>query len=54
MNPIEIHSGRAGGIIDHALGLLMALPSFHAEPPSLTTEDARDAEDVERFLAAVF
>ncbi len=54
MNPIEIHSGRAGGIIDHALGLLMALPSFHASPPSLTTEDKRHAEDVERFLAAVF
>ncbi len=54
MNPIEIHSGRAGGIIDHALGLLMSLPSFHAEPPTLTTEDARAAEDVEKFLAAVF
>ncbi len=54
MNPIEIHSGRAGGIIGHALGLVMALPSMHAEPPTLTTEDAREAEDVERFLAAVF
>ncbi len=54
MNPIEIHSGRAGGIIDHALGLLMSLPSFHAEPPSLSTEDARAAESVEKFLAAVF
>jgi len=54
MDPIEIHSGRAGGIIDHALGLLMALPSFHAQPPSLTTSDARAAEDVERFLAATF
>jgi len=54
MNPIEIHSGRAGGIIGHALGLLMALPSFHCEPVTLTTEDARESEEVERFLAAVF
>ena len=54
MDPIEIHSGRAGGIIDHALGLLSALPSMHADPPNLTTDAARAAEDVERFLAAAF
>lgn len=54
MEPIELHSGRAGGIIEHAGGLLMARPDIHAEPLSLTTEDARISEQVERVSAAVF
>jgi len=52
--PIEIHSGRAGGIIDHAVGLLMAPPSFHVEPENLTTESAREAEQLERACAMLF
>src|SRR3990167_3033103 len=54
MTPVEVRSGRAGGIIDHGNGLLMALPSFHADPLSLITEDAREAEQVERAVAALF
>jgi hypothetical protein len=54
MKPVEIHSGRAGGIIEHANGLLMARPSFHAEPPTLNTEDAREAEAIERAAMNVF
>ena len=54
MIPVEVHSGRAGGIIDHGNGLLMALPTFHADPPSLITEDAREAEQVEKLVAALF
>ncbi|GAF82378.1 unnamed protein product, partial [marine sediment metagenome] len=54
MQTIEIHSGRAGGIIEHANGLLMAMPSFHADPPSLLTEDTVDAEIVERASARLF
>ena len=54
MKPVEIHSGRAGGIIEHANGLLMARPSFHAEPPTLNTEDAREAESIERAAMNVF
>ncbi|KKK58548.1 hypothetical protein LCGC14_3043310, partial [marine sediment metagenome] len=54
MEPMEIHSGRAGGIIEHAGGLLMARPSFHAEPPTQNTEDARTAEQVERAAGNVF
>ena len=54
MSPIEIHSGRPGGIIEHANGLLMAMPSFHAEPPSMLTDDVRDAESVERAVARLF
>lgn len=54
MRPIQLHAGRAGGIIEHANGLLMVMPDFHVEPISLNTEDAREAEQVERVLAAVF
>jgi len=54
MQPVELHSGRAGGIIEHANGLLMARPSFHAEPPTLNTEDAREAESIERAAMNVF
>lgn len=54
MAPIEIHSGRGGGIIDHGVGLLMATPTVHAEPINLTTEAAREAEQVEKGLASLF
>ncbi len=54
MEPMEVHSGRAGGIIEHAGGLLMARPNFHAEPPTLNTLDEREAEQVERAAANVF
>ena len=54
MEPMQIHSGRAGGIIEHAGGLLMARPNFHAEPPTLNTLDEREAEKVERAVAGVF
>jgi len=54
MRPIQLHAGRAGGIIEHANGLLMVMPSFHAEPISLNTEDAREADQVERFSAVTF
>src|SRR3990167_7560317 len=54
MAPVELHSGRAGGIIDHGNGLLMAMPTFAADPPTQTTEDAREAEQVERATAALF
>ncbi len=54
MEPMEVHSGRAGGIIEHAGGLLMARPTFHADPPTLNTADERTAEQVERAAANVF
>lgn len=54
MEPMEVHSGRAGGIIEHAGGLLMARPVFHAEPPTLNTIDERTAEQVERAASNVF
>lgn len=54
MDPIEIHAGRSGGIIEHANGLLQASPSFHVEPLSLNTKDMREAERVERAAAHIF
>ena len=51
---VEIHSGRAGLIIDHANGLLMTIPTFHAEPPTLSTLDAREAEQLETAAAGLF
>ncbi len=54
MVPMEIHSGRPGGIIDHANGLLQAMPNFSADVLKLTTQDAREAEQIERVAAALF
>ena len=54
MKMIEIHSGRAGAVIDHGTGLMMAMPDFHGDPISLNTADAREAEQAERVAAAVF
>ncbi|KKL92067.1 hypothetical protein LCGC14_1888390 [marine sediment metagenome] len=54
MKMIEIHAGRAGAVIDHGTGLMMAMPDFHGDPISLNTSDAREAEQAERVAAAVF
>lgn len=54
MKLLEVHSGRGGAVIDHATGLLMAMPDYHADPLSQTTEDVREAEQVERVYAALF
>lgn len=51
---LEIHTGRAGGIVDHANGLLMAMPGVHVDPTTLNTLDAREAEQVERVCMAMF
>ena len=54
MKMIEVHSGRAGAVIDHGTGLMMAMPDFHGDPISLNTADSREAEQAERVAAAVF
>ena len=54
IKPYTYHSGRAGGIIDQATGLLMALPEFHGDPANLTTEEKRDVEQVEKVAASLF
>lgn len=52
MEPMEIHSGRAGGIIEHARGLTMALPSVKHDPRGLATWDNRDSDEIEKAAAA--
>jgi len=54
LKTVEVHSGRAGGIIDQGAGLLMATPEFHGDPTNLTTEEQRDVEQIERVAAALF
>src|SRR3990172_305642 len=51
---IEIHSGRAGGIIEHAAGLVMAMPSWSMEPISAKSEDKELSEKTEIVTAKVF
>lgn len=54
VEPLIIHAGRAGGIIEHANGLLMAMPSFGMEPLELSEESGLEADQVEQFMAKVF
>src|SRR3970040_1208313 len=54
IQPFEIHSGRAGGIIEHAAGLVMAMPSWSMEAISPKTEDKELAEKTELVTAKVF
>lgn len=54
MRPIEIHGRRAGGILEHANGLIMAPPKFHAEPIDLFAENKIIAEQVEKICKTFF
>jgi hypothetical protein len=54
IQPIEFHSGRAGGIIEHAAGLLMAMPSWSMERRGLGPEAQEDADSTEKVTAKVF
>ncbi len=52
--PMEIHSGRAGSILDHAQSFVGTLPSLLIEPLEPTTEARRDVEQTERALKSLF
>lgn len=54
MTPISMHSGRAGGIIEQARGLIMAQPSWSMEAISPKPEDKLKADKVEEVCAALF
>jgi len=54
IQPFEVHSGRAGGIIEHAAGLVMAMPSWSMEPLTPKTDDKALAEATELVAAKVF
>ena len=40
--------------MDHATGLLMAMPEYHSTPLNPSTEETREAEQVEAVHAALF
>jgi hypothetical protein len=54
ITPIELHTGRAGGIIEHAAGLTMAMPSWSMEPKGLDTASKELAEQAEKATAKMF
>jgi hypothetical protein len=54
IKPIELHSGRAGGIIEHANGLVMAPPRFSHDPLGLDSEAKELSEQAEVATAKVF
>jgi hypothetical protein len=54
MTPVAIHSGRAGGIIEQANGLLMSIPTFKAQASGHSQDDKADSDQVERTCAALF
>ena len=54
IKPIELHTGRAGGIIEHANGLVMAQPQFSHDPTGLDTDAKELSEQTEVATAKVF
>ena len=54
VEPVELHTGRAGSLIDHAQTFVGSLPSVAIEPTDLTTEARRETEQTERAFKALF
>ncbi|KKM99741.1 hypothetical protein LCGC14_1144890 [marine sediment metagenome] len=54
VEPVELHTGRAGSLIDHAQTFVGSLPSLSIEPLDLTTEARRLTEQTERAFKALF
>jgi len=54
VEPVELHTGRAGSLLDHAQTFVSSLPSIQVEPVDLTTESRRVAEQVERAFKSLF
>jgi len=54
VEPVELHTGRAGSLLDHAQTYVGALPSIAVEPLDLTTEAKRESEQTERAFKSLF
>ena len=54
VEPVELHTGRAGSLIDHAQTFVGSLPSLAIEPVDLTTEERRLTEQTERAFKSLF
>ncbi len=54
VEPVELHTGRAGSLIDHAQTFVGSLPSIAIDPTDLTTEERRESEQTERAFKSLF
>ena len=54
VEPVELHTGRPGSLIDHAQTFVGSLPSLAIEPIDLTTEERRESEQTERAFKSLF
>jgi len=54
IQPVQMHTGRAGSLIDHAQSFVVSLPSVSVEPKNALTETRRESEQSERFFNAIF
>jgi hypothetical protein len=54
VEPVELHTGRSGSLIDHAQTFAGSLPSLAIDPEDLTTEERRESEQTERAYKALF
>ena len=54
VEPVELHTGRPGSLIDHAQTFAGSLPSLAIEPIDLTTEARRLTEQTERAFKSLF
>ena len=54
VEPVELHTGRAGSLIDHAQTFVTSIPSVAIEPVDLTTEARRKTEQTERAFKSLF
>ena len=54
IQPVQMHTGRAGSLIDHAQSFVVSLPSVSVEPRDDLTETRRETEQSERFFHAIF
>ena len=54
IEPVELHTGRAGTLIEHAKSFVGALPGVSIEPINLLTVSRRDSEQAERAYQSLF
>ena len=54
IKPVELHSGRYGSLIDHAVTFVGTLPGVSVEPLDQTTDARRDSEQIERGFKSLF
>ncbi|KKL94676.1 hypothetical protein LCGC14_1862300 [marine sediment metagenome] len=54
VEPVELHTGRSGSLLDHAQTFVGSLPSLTIEAEDLSTMERREAEQTERAFKALF